>query len=614
MPFRSLWLLTIRYLRRLDRQKSLWFRVVVCLCVGAITFWIDNERSYDTRFALRPAQPHSNDVIVVTVTEREWASLFPDNRNLIRPLKEITSLTDSFFWHEPTWQKLLNQILSYNPAAIGVTFYFGENLENLETVRRKGGIWTNEKIIWSADTDSTGRILYPAFSDNYASNVGLSDYRADQDLTVRSFLPRLEQVDHISWKLAHKMAGERPYPPVDAYGRVAINFLGPQGTFPKIKLLDILHNHVPPNALIGKVVIIGAEDTPGHKYLTPVGSLSKAELVANSVNNWLMNQWIWKTSSIVYFLYLLTIVGIAVMVMTYYPQSVALLIYSLIILILVSASAWLFDTQYFWLPAEAAMVTLATTYILFLSYELAQREKETWRLEQEKIYITEIEQLKHNFVSLISHDLKTPIARIQGVVDRLLSRPEENDLTSDLTTIRRSSDDLHRYIQSILQVSRVESRDLKVITQVVDINELVEQVIHQLQGMAKDKRQKLEVHLEPMFSIEVDPTLIREVLMNLIENAIKYTPEEGEIRVTSQEKDDTVRITVEDNGPGIDPIEQTRIWEKFYRGKDVVMKTKGTGLGMYLIKYFVELHGGQVFLKSVPGKGTTVGFSLPVTS
>ena len=115
-----------------------------------------------------------------------------------------------------------------------------------------------------------------------------------------------------------------------------------------------------------------------------------------------------------------------------------------------------------------------------------------------------------------------------------------------------------------------------------------------------------------MFSIEADTTLIQEVIHNLIENAIKYTPAGGRVTVTSQEKDDNVIVMVEDTGPGIHPEDQKEIWGKFTRGKNQSMEIKGTGLGLYLVKYFVELHSGKTFLESTPDVGTKIGFSIPI--
>src|SRR5690606_10376599 len=174
-------------------------------------------------------------------------------------------------------------------------------------------------------------------------------------------------------------------------------------------------------------------------------------------------------------------------------------------------------------------------YVVFLGYQLTLKENEAWRLEQEKKFFSEIEQLKNNFVSLISHDLKTPIAKIQAICDRLLAQPASADVHEGLERLRQESSVLHRYIQSILKMSRVESRDFKLNKEAADINEMIETVVSQLTPLIQQKHIHLELNLEPIFSIELDSLLIQEVILNLIENAVKYTPEKGSIEVSSRE-------------------------------------------------------------------------------
>jgi signal transduction histidine kinase len=238
-------------------------------------------------------------------------------------------------------------------------------------------------------------------------------------------------------------------------------------------------------------------------------------------------------------------------------------------------------------------------------------EQKNWQLEQEKKSIAQLEQLKNNFVSLISHDLKTPIAKIQAIVERLLLKEYSLELTQDLKSLRSSSHELHRYIQSILKILRVESRDFHLNKEVTDINDLVKTVILLIKPLAQEKQIQLSDKLEPLFSIEVDSTLIQEVLSNILENAIKYTPAGGQVSITTEEIDDFILIRVVDTGEGISPEDQENVFGKFVRGKNQDLKTKGSGLGLYLVKYFIELHGGRVLLSSQVGKGTTVELHLP---
>jgi signal transduction histidine kinase len=194
----------------------------------------------------------------------------------------------------------------------------------------------------------------------------------------------------------------------------------------------------------------------------------------------------------------------------------------------------------------------------------------------------------------------------------LLTNSAAQEFQGDLTQLRLSGDELNRYIQSILKLLRIESRDFKLNIGVADFNQIVEEVLSQLRPLAQERNQSFATDLEPLFSIEIDETLIREVVLNLIENAMKYSPVGASISVSSFEQDGRVIFKVIDQGSGIPPEELPMIWGKFVRGKEQNLKTKGSGLGLYLVKYFIELHGGAVQVESELGKGTTVTFSLPL--
>lgn len=313
----------------------------------------------------------------------------------------------------------------------------------------------------------------------------------------------------------------------------------------------------------------------------------------------------------VYAAYLLLVLILSLFIIYEYPQNYAVAILICFGAILSGLSCWVFDRYFIWSPIMATVLQLIGTYVIFVGYKLTQNERKTWKLLQEKAYLKEVEQLKNNFISLISHDLKTPIAKIQAVATRLMQNATP-ELAQDLTSIQVASQDLHRYIQSILQVTRVESSDFKIKKEAYDINEIIEKAYDQLKALSYEKNIHIQLKLEPMFSIEVDSALIFEVIANLIENAIKYTPKNGNILISSSEVGNYVVVTVQDSGDGIPKEEQEQVWEKFYRGKKHNLSTQGTGLGLYLVKYFVELHDGVVFLESAPGQGTKIGFRLPV--
>jgi len=221
--------------------------------------------------------------------------------------------------------------------------------------------------------------------------------------------------------------------------------------------------------------------------------------------------------------------------------------------------------------------------------------------------------LKSNFLSLISHDLKTPIARIQGAAERLIAEkapPERVEKT--LRSVVRTTEELTEYIESILDLARVESGALPIQMVSKDLNKTVQAVLVEKSPMAHDKNIGIDVDLEPLFSARYDEKLIRRVVANLVENAIKYSPSETKIHISTREEGDRLHLHVKDEGRGIAPDEQERVFEKFYRSRTATTEqVRGAGLGLYLVRYFVELHGGTVTLESKVGAGSTFTVSLP---
>ena len=256
---------------------------------------------------------------------------------------------------------------------------------------------------------------------------------------------------------------------------------------------------------------------------------------------------------------------------------------------------------------------LILIWVLYIGYHALRIEKAHAELQQEQRYLSDLEQLKNNFISLISHDLKTPIAKIQAVIDRLDAEKNIPDsMHEDFGNLKIYSEELNRYIQSILKVLRVESRDFQILKEVADLNEVIETVVERLKPVAKTKNVHIDLTLEPMFLIEFDVTLMTEVFLNLVENAIKYTSANGQVSIRTKETDTEILIEIQDTGEGIAAEDQMRIWKKFVRGRNQDQKTKGTGLGLYLVKYFIELHGGNITLKSDVGVGTTFYVRLPI--
>lgn len=589
-------------------SQGLWLRVLFCWALGSALPFFDEVKNYDLRFQLRGLQPTSPEIVLVQLNQEDWNAIHGPTSNWLRALKEFAVPTDSFFWKAQIWNDMLGQILKQNPRTVGVTFFFSQQLPSPDA--RLENLFDG-RVVWAGQLDSEGRPVMPLMANGF--NVALTDLREDEDRVVRRFHASAGPLPHMSLQLAQAddQARERIVNGVLGATQL-INYRGGANSYRSVSATDLMAGRLPPDFFTNKIVLIGSSTMPSHQVQTPMGRLSRSEVLAQVADGVIngrsierMKPWMWS-------LYMALILFGAVAILRAYPQSVAFVFLFWLGLGTTAFSLWVFDTFYLWVPAVSPLIILLITYVILIGYQLALKENQTWRLEQERRMSSELEQLRNNFVSLISHDLKTPIAKIQAICDRLLAGSVNGDVREGLNNLRKESVELHRYIQSILQLSRMENNSVQLRKEPTDLNELVNKVVEQIKPLAADKRQDIHVNLEPMFSIEVDGVMMQEVLLNLIENAVKYTPNDGHIDVQTREIDDKIIFSVLDNGPGIPQKDREHIFEKFFRGQAGHSAVKGTGLGLFLVKYFVELHGGEVFLDSDVGRGTRVGFTLPL--
>jgi two-component system phosphate regulon sensor histidine kinase PhoR len=598
-------------LGRLWNAKGLWLRILFCWALGSTFPFFDEENQYDLRFKLRGNQDSTQQIVLVHFDQEDWTAETGPAGNLLRSLKEFSEPVDSGYWRPDVWDRLLKRILAQNPRTVGVSFFFNDLL-NKPSEGQKA--LRDPRVFWAAQLDTEGRPALPVTASTYGYNVALVDLREDEDHVLRRFSIPLTQIPHMAQKLAEYGSDESAKQTGGFLGDTRlINYRGRRGVYPTISAASVFTGRIPADFFRDKIVLIGSNSIPSHRFQTPLGPMNRAEVLAQIVDNVINKRWITRFTPMSCSLYLLIVLLATVAILTSYPHSVAFVFMLWLGLGTTALSVWIFDTFYFWIPAFSPLALALLSYVIFISYQLSIKENQTWRLEQEKKILSELEQLRNNFVSLISHDLKTPIAKIQAICDRLLTTlSADNDAREGLQALRKESVELHRYIQSILQISRLEASPVQLRKEPTDFNEVVEKVVEQVRPLAADKRQDLNVRLEPLFSIEVDGVLIQEVILNLIENAIKYTPNNGHVAVKTHEVDDKVIFEVKDDGPGIPEADRDRLFEKFFRGQAQQSNIKGTGLGLFLVKYFIELHGGEVFLESDVGKGTRVGFTLPL--
>ncbi|MEJ2010899.1 MAG: GAF domain-containing protein [Anaerolineales bacterium] len=233
----------------------------------------------------------------------------------------------------------------------------------------------------------------------------------------------------------------------------------------------------------------------------------------------------------------------------------------------------------------------------------------------------EVDRLKSEFVATVSHELRTPMTSIKGFVDLLLMGAT-GDLNSEqqrfLNIVKNNTERLEILVNDLLDISRIEAGKVTLSFQPLDVRELLREAEAFVERQRSETGKQIQLAVEApadLPSLWGDPERVRQILINLVENAFNYTPEGGEIILRAQQSADQVEIEVQDNGIGISLGEQSRIFERFYRGEQaLIMGVAGTGLGLAIVLNLVEMHGGRIWVNSdgIPGRGTTFTLGLPI--
>jgi signal transduction histidine kinase len=597
----------VRFSQWLWRRRDLVMRSTLAWLLALIFSSINRQNDLDLRFSIRAPKAAKSPVSVINISR--------DEARIFRRLEVYKNLPPASSEAEVTaefWNRIIGEVLKQKPTAIGITTQAEQalNLASENPLRWKNIL--HNKVVWSVRSEAMEKILSSNKPHPLSMNIGLEKLSADYDGFIRRYGPSMDGPN-----FAMRLLERVPYVSDDELRKLQnrerfINYVGPAGSITTVNLSDLFS--VPQDLeLTDKIVIIGLEAIDGAKLSSPVGPLNRSEMFANIIENSIQRKWVRSANFLTIALLLLAIVIASAWIMSIYPHAVALIGLLWLATLGTALSIYAFDIFYYLFPIIPIWIAIFSTYMTFLSLQVSLRDFANQQLAKEREFLLDVEELKNNFLSLISHDLKTPIAKLQGICDRILAKSQDQEITGDVTKLKEEVSDLYRYIRTILQVTRVESRDFRIHPEASDINEIVSAVCEQLSTLAQMKSVRIELELEPMFLVEVDPVLIHEVILNLVENAIKYSFENGRVTIRSSEVDDKVLVTVEDSGPGIPEAEQPRIFERFYRGEEGKRHSKGSGLGLYLVKYFVELHQGQIVLDSQPGKGTKIGFYLPIS-
>ncbi len=604
--------------KRILARKTLTVVLAIFLSSLICTYSFDYIESltYDARFRLKPFAKENNLIKLIAVDRKtiegtRETGLTLEEYNKV--LEKVESLNPTFVIsliapdslpmksYEQTLilrdiaSRLKNYIIHYDDAIMKGEEQKLLSSKPFEFLKRVPGVVTFDKSNFARDEVS--RRAY----------VSYQDYLFLQPMVAKFF----NGIDNISEYRGNFLFKEA--------NQIYINYQRPD-TYKKMSFLDVMNGQISED-LKNKIVLIGYDDkfTPDYYIKTPftrdVVGMSKLEANAHVIQTFIENSGIIRTNQGINFI-ITVICSLIVLyaVMNLSPAKGLIVIINT--LFGYSAIAWILFVG-FGIAVGMAQPFLAVfvCYYFFIPYRLIVEARKSWELSQKNQLLTQVEELKNNFLSMMSHDLKTPLARIQGMADIALAKPQtlSGDQKDAITTIKRSSEELTEFITNILDLSRVESQQIKLNLQPKDINKILEETVSKCRYLAELKNIEIVCEFEPLFSVKVDTELMRQVFSNLVENAIKYSPENTKILVTTEEVDGMVVVQVADQGIGITDTEIKNIFTKFYRTKSVKnSQIKGSGLGLYLAKYFVELHKGRINVESIPQQGSTFTVEIPM--
>lgn len=251
--------------------------------------------------------------------------------------------------------------------------------------------------------------------------------------------------------------------------------------------------------------------------------------------------------------------------------------------------------------------------------KMLQRSNE--ELEKKNRDLEEAGLAKMRILSAASHELKTPLTSIVGYIDRMLLQRESVGELNDrqeryLETVKKNSYRLKALVDDLLDISRIESGGITLALTSVDVESELEEAVRSVQTLAERKNIQVELNVpKDLPPVWAERLRFSQVIVNLLSNACKYSLKGAKVKVSAVRRDGVVQLEVSDTGIGISKADQGSLFNQFFRAEtELTSVESGTGLGLFITKYLVEAHGGEIWLESEVGLGTTVSFTFPTES
>ncbi len=551
-------------------------------------------------------------------------------------------LGDRYPYTYATHERALSKLVNDNPAIISYFVKFNRPT----TDREKNNIVNIKKSIADfSGRDGLVRLgiemglwreeLPPVELQDVGYSISVLDVKNSdkwQDGVVRRAILGISGNESLHLWTANKfrqLQGEKPFDERSIYGSYYqrnadatfayfryYNFLTSTASNSKIKTIPfhrVVVGNFPDNFFKGKIVLVGPSYISQYSdyVLTPLdrerASASKLAVHAQIISSIIQNKTVQTVPLWVSMLLSAAFALLMIFAMGKMRPTGGLFITIGLSLCVVISSYMFFVLFGIDLPVVHQLLTIIGVYYISIPFRAIIEYRKRFAIEEEAELLKKVEGLKQNFISLMSHDLKTPVAKIAGMADVLYHQNQNNiDNKKGLMAIIDATKELNKFITSILDLTKIESRNMRLNLAHKDLNQIIESVVEELHYEADKKNVEVKTELSALYPIEMDQILIKRVISNLLENAIKYSGENTSVVLTTWDDPDWVYLQVADTGKGIPKEDLLYVFEKFYRVKnDDSHKIKGTGLGLYLAKYFVELHGGIIDVQSEIGKGTT---------
>lgn len=261
------------------------------------------------------------------------------------------------------------------------------------------------------------------------------------------------------------------------------------------------------------------------------------------------------------------------------------------------------DSIYLSIGVIVVLVLLLLNHLRFFGYA------------QTFVKLKEVDEMKDNFISMASHELRTPVTALRGFAQLAANnfkKGNSSNLGHDLEIIDKSADGIANLVNDMLDVSRIEQKRMAVDMKPTDITAVTAEVLTQLNAQAQEKKLVLNYQKTSPLIVIADEQKLKQVLVNIIGNSIKYTPA-GSVSVTHETSGDKVRTLISDTGMGIPAEELPKLFEKFHRVQNEQTKNiRGTGLGLWITKQIIEIMNGKLMVESIQNKGTTMIVTFPL--